>query len=100
MSIYRFTEFTNAQKGTTTGEGQSSSESFLVQARGVQVYRQGQCNLSLSSVDEPNFRKFMAVVDERYCSVSRCTVTRQLSERAADKDAKCPQSQTLCPIKL
>lgn len=78
MSIDRFTKFTNAKKGTTTGEEQSSIEPFLMQARGVQVYRQRQCNLSLSLVDKPSFRKFMAVVDERYCLVSRCSVTRQM----------------------
>ena len=104
MSIYRFTDFTKSKKGTT-GQGQFSIDSFLMQARGVQVYHQGHprqkaitesiindliisCNLPLSLIEKPSFRNFMAVVDEKYCPVSRGTVTRQLSEQAADKEAK------------
>ncbi len=103
MFIYRFTEFTKSKKGTT-GQGQSSTDFFL-QGRGVQVYHQGHprqkaitesiihdliisCNLPLSLIEQPGFRNFMAVVDEKYCPVSRATVTQNLSEQAAEKEAK------------
>ena len=43
------------------------------------------CNLPLSLINKPSFKNFMSVVEERYCPVSRSTVTRRLSELAADK---------------
>lgn len=46
------------------------------------------CNLPLSFVDMPSFKNFMSVVDEKYCPVSRSTVTRPLSDLASDKESK------------
>lgn len=103
MFIYRFAEFSKAKKGTSE-EGQSSIESFLVQARGVQAYHQGHprqrlitesivndliigCNLPLSLIEHPNFRNFLSVAEERYNPVSRCTITRRVSELASEKQA-------------
>ena len=88
-----------------SAEGQSSLDSFLTQTKGVQIYGQGHprrkaitesiiqdliisCNLPLSLIDKPSFKNFMSVVEERYCPVSRSTVTRRLSELAADKESK------------
>ncbi|KAK0151144.1 putative AC transposase [Merluccius polli] len=41
-----------------------------------------------SLIEKPSFRHFLSVVEEKYSPVSRCTVTRRLSELAADKEAK------------
>ena len=92
------------KKKATTGQGQSSIDSFF-QGSAVQVYHQGpprqkaitesiiqdliiSCNLPLSLIEQPSFKNFMAVVDEKYCPVSRATITRSLTERAAEKEAK------------
>ncbi|KAL7383777.1 hypothetical protein ABVT39_017213 [Epinephelus coioides] len=98
----RFSEFNRAKK-VASAEGQTSLDSFLT--KGVQIYSQGHprqkaitesiiqdliisCNLPLSLIDKPSFKNFMSVVEERYCPVSRSTVTRHLSELAADKESK------------
>ncbi|XP_013859738.1 zinc finger BED domain-containing protein 1 [Austrofundulus limnaeus] len=100
----RFSEFSKAKK-VASGEGQSSIDSFLTHPKGVQVYSQGHprhkaitesiiqdliisCNLPLSLIDKPSFKNFMAVVEEKYCPPSRSTVTRRLSELAAEKMSK------------
>ncbi|KAL7389924.1 hypothetical protein ABVT39_011917 [Epinephelus coioides] len=102
--LERFSEF-NKVKKLASGEGQSSLDAFLTQAKGVQIYSQGHprqkaitesiiqdliiiCNLPLSLIGKPSFKNFMSVVEERYCPVSRSTVTRRLSELAADKESK------------
>lgn len=101
MFIYRFAEFSKAKKGTSE-EGQSSIQSFLVQARSVQAYHQGHprqriitesivndlvigCNLPLSLIEHPKFRIFLSVTEERYNPVSRCTITRRVSDLASEK---------------
>lgn len=105
LFIYRFSEFNRAKKvASGSAEGQSSLDSFL-KIPAVQIYSHGHprqkaitesiiqdliisCNLPLSLIDKPAFKNFMSVVEERYCPASRSTVTRRLSELAADKESK------------
>ncbi|KAK0151187.1 putative AC9 transposase [Merluccius polli] len=104
LFVYRFYEFNRAKVASGSAEGQSSLDSFLTKP-GVQIYSQGHprqkaitesiiqdliisCNLPLSLIDKPSFKNFMSVVEERYCPVSRSTVTRRLSELALDKESK------------
>jgi len=104
MCVYRSAEYSKAKKVAREKEGQSRIESFLVQVRDVQVYH--QCppslkiipdsivndlvtayNLPLSLIENSNFRKFWSMVEERYSPVSRSTITRRLSDLAAEKQA-------------
>ncbi len=45
------------------------------------------CNPPLTFVKNPSFRKFLSVADEKYCPISRSTVTRRISDQAAEKEA-------------
>lgn len=109
LFIYRYAEYKAAKKVSCgeaqEGQTQSSLDSFVGLKQGVKTYSQGHprqktitdsiihdliisCNLPLSLVDIPSFQNFMSVVDEKYCPVSRNTVTRRLSVLASDKEYK------------
>lgn len=89
----------------------------MVHTRGVQVHHQGHprqriitesivndlvigCNLPLSLIEHPNFRKFLSVTEERYNPVSRYTITRRVSDLALEKrtsiKSKLEKTDTLC----
>ncbi|KAK6307408.1 hypothetical protein J4Q44_G00225560 [Coregonus suidteri] len=103
LFICRFTEFCKAKVASPGTEGQSSIDSFLT-TTGVHVYSQGHprqkaiteailqdliisCNLPMSLVDNPHFRHFMSVVDDKYRPVSRPMLTRRLHDLTLNKEA-------------
>ena len=94
----------NSAKVASAGtEGQSSIDSFLT-TTGVHLYSQGHprqkaiteailqvliisCKLPMSLVDNPHFRHFLSVVNDKYRPVSRPTLTRCLHDLTLNKEA-------------
>lgn len=109
MFNYRHDDYKKARRGPRRGigraqrqEGQQGSLDDYVTHQTVKLYSQGHprqkiitesiiqdlvisCNLPLSLVDTPGFQTFMSKVDEKYNIVGRNTVTRRLSDLAANK---------------
>ena len=50
------------------------------------------CNLPLSIIEHPSFRRFLSVVDTRYSPVSRRTLTSKLDGAVLEKQTKLKNS--------